>query len=77
MKCFLFDIDGTLTEPRQLMDSEFANWFKDWVSEHDVYLVSGSDLPKIQEQIPSTYHMQRLFPYYLFSALSNNFLNPS
>ena len=53
MKCFLFDIDGTLTEPRQLMDSEFANWFEAWISEHDVYLVSGSDLPKIQEQVPS------------------------
>ena len=24
MKCFLFDIDGTLTKPRQPMDSEFG-----------------------------------------------------
>ena len=53
MKCFLFDIDGTLTEPRQPMDSEAADWFENWICEHDVYLVSGSDLPKIQEQIPS------------------------
>jgi len=53
MKCFLFDIDGTLTEPRQPMDSEFAIWFENWVSERNVYLISGSDLPKIQEQIPS------------------------
>ena len=53
MKCFLFDIDGTLTEPRQPMDSEFATWFENWVSERNVYLISGSDLPKIQEQIPS------------------------
>jgi len=52
MKCFLFDVDGTLTEPRQPMDFKFADWFKSWVSKHDVYLISGSDLPKIQEQIP-------------------------
>ena len=53
MKCFLFDIDGTLTKPRQPMHSEFADWFENWIFIHDVYLVSGSDLPKIQEQIPS------------------------
>ena len=53
MKCFLFDIDGTLTKSRQPMDSEFADWFENWIFIHDVYLVSGSDLPKIQEQIPS------------------------
>ena len=53
MKCFLFDVDGTLTEPRQPMDFEFADWFKSWASRHDVYLISGSDLLKIQEQIPT------------------------
>ena len=53
MKCFLFDVDGTLTEPRQPMDFEFATWFENWIPKHDVYLISGSDLPKIQEQIPS------------------------
>ena len=52
MKCFLFDVDGTLTEPRQPMDFEFATWLESWISKHDAYLISGSDLPKIQEQIP-------------------------
>jgi len=50
-KCFLFDIDGTLTEARQPMEPKFAAFFEKWASEHTVYLVSGSDLPKIKKQI--------------------------
>ena len=26
--CYIFDVDGTLTEPRQRMDSDFANEFE-------------------------------------------------
>ncbi len=52
-KSFLFDVDGTLTEPRQPMDFEFADWFKSWAAKHDIYLISGSDLFKIREQIPA------------------------
>jgi len=50
--CFLFDVDGTLTEARQEMSSEFEDFFKSWMGNKKVYLVSGSDLPKIKEQIP-------------------------
>ena len=52
--CFLFDVDGTLTDPRQEMKPEFLNFFYSWMDEKSVYLVSGSDLPKIKEQVPNT-----------------------
>ena len=52
-KCFLFDVDGTLTEPRQRMTEEFALFFSDWMEGKDVFLVSGSDLLKIKEQVPA------------------------
>ena len=52
-KCFLFDVDGTLTEPRQRMTEEFARFFSDWMEGKDVFLVSGSDLLKIKEQVPA------------------------
>mgnify|MGYP003132293335 CR=1 FL=1 len=51
--CFLFDVDGTLTEARQPMEEEFASFFESWATDKNVYLVSGSDLQKIQEQVPS------------------------
>jgi phosphomannomutase len=51
--CFLFDVDGTLTEPRQPMTSEFELFFTSWLKNKNVYLVSGSDLPKIKEQVPN------------------------
>lgn len=51
--CFLFDVDGTLSDPRQPMESDFAVFFGTWVQNNNVYLVSGSDLPKIKEQIPN------------------------
>ena len=50
--CFIFDVDGTLTDARQPMDAEFEAFFKSWMQNKNVYLVSGSDLEKIAEQIP-------------------------
>lgn len=49
---FLFDIDGTLTPPRQPMDPDFARFFRGFVRRHPVYLVSGGDLAKVDGQIP-------------------------
>jgi len=49
---FLFDVDGTLTEPRQKMTQDFANLFRVLVQNNLVYLVSGSDLGKLKEQVP-------------------------
>tara|TARA_R110000751_G_scaffold256398_1_gene355877 strand:- start:1219 stop:1947 length:729 start_codon:yes stop_codon:yes gene_type:complete len=49
---YLFDVDGTLTEPRQPMTKDFANLFRYFMKNKLVYLVSGSDLAKLEEQIP-------------------------
>ena len=50
---FVFDIDGTLTPPRQPMTEDFKKIFSNFVSNNTVYLVSGSDINKIREQVPS------------------------
>ena len=52
--CFLFDVDGTLTNPREKIDEEFSSFFLQWIEKKEVFLISGSDLPKIQEQIPTS-----------------------
>lgn len=49
---YLFDVDGTLTPPRLKMDGEFASLFEEWVADKTFCLVSGSDIKKIEEQIP-------------------------
>ena len=50
---YLFDVDGTLTPPRQKMTKEFYSFFKEWIEDKEVYLVSGSDYEKLEEQLPS------------------------
>lgn len=50
---FVFDVDGTLTDPRQPMDARFADFFDRFARKNTVILVSGSDLPKLKEQLPN------------------------
>ena len=54
-KIFIFDVDGTLTPSRQRMTEEFAKFFDEWTSKNTFYLVSGSDLEKMKEQVPIAY----------------------
>jgi len=51
---YLFDVDGTLTPPRQPMDEDFVEEFLEWACEgkKPVCLVTGSDVAKVKEQIP-------------------------
>ena len=49
---FVFDVDGTLTPARQPMDKAFEEVFAKLVETEDVYLVSGSDIAKIRQQVP-------------------------
>jgi len=49
---YLFDVDGTLTKPRQPMSVRMAKDFRALIRDNLVYLVSGSDLKKLQEQMP-------------------------
>ena len=48
---YVFDVDGTLTPSRGVMDSGFKQWFLSFCSKHSVYLVTGSDYTKTQEQV--------------------------
>ena len=51
MNKFIFDVDGTLTPSRGIIDSDFAVFFTDFCSNNDVYLVTGSDKEKTIEQV--------------------------
>jgi phosphomannomutase len=51
---FIFDVDGTLTPSRGLIDKKFAVWFNHFCQVNQVYLVTGSDRPKTLEQIGET-----------------------
>ena len=53
MKHYIFDVDGTLTPSRGVIDPTFKKWFLDFCSKNNVYLVAGSDKPKTVEQIGS------------------------
>jgi phosphomannomutase len=53
MNKYIFDVDGTLTPSRQVMDSAFAHWFEHFATHSAVYLVTGSDRQKTLEQVGS------------------------
>lgn len=50
---YLFDVDGTLTPPLEAIDEEFAEVFLEWCRKphRKVYLVTGSDISKIKNQL--------------------------
>ena len=55
---FIFDVDGTLTPSRGIIDLEFKAFFNTFCLMNDVYLVTGSDKPKTVEQISEgTYNL--------------------
>lgn len=52
MTLYLFDMDGTLTPPRQPMTAEFAIQFYEWQKTHKSFIATGSDYAKVEEQLP-------------------------
>jgi len=48
----LFDMDGTLTDPRQLITSEVLEVLQSIPAVVTKHLVTGSDMVKVEEQIP-------------------------
>lgn len=48
---YLFDIDGTLTLPRQKISDSFEEFFYNWMQDKKVYFVTGSDIAKVHEQL--------------------------
>ena len=48
---WLFDVDGTLTSPREQMDSKFRSGFYKFIKDNSVCLVTGSDYDKTVQQV--------------------------
>jgi len=48
---YVFDVDGTLTDARQKIDEDHANILYQFMAAHDVYIVTGSDYEKTDEQL--------------------------
>lgn len=60
MNKFIFDVDGTLTPSRGVIDTEFKKFFNDFCHSNQVFLVTGSDKPKTVEQLgEDTYNLAR------------------
>jgi phosphomannomutase len=68
MNKFIFDIDGTLTPSRQAIDPEFKKFFVEFCINNDVYLVTGSDYAKTQEQLGD--YLLR-WPIYVYNCSGN------
>jgi phosphomannomutase len=66
----MFDIDGTLTEPRQSMTKDFEEFFIKWMNDKKVFLVTGSDMAKVHEQIPVNIINKC---YGIFASMANEF----
>lgn len=48
---FIFDVDGTLTPSRKMIDLKFKQYFNEFCKKNQVFLVTGSDRIKTIEQI--------------------------
>lgn len=48
---YLFDVDGTLTVSRTLIDPEFKKFFLNFIDNNEVCIVTGSDYAKTLEQL--------------------------
>ncbi len=49
---YVFDVDNTLTPPREAMREEFCAPFVEFCRSHVTYLVTGSDRGKLAQQLP-------------------------
>ena len=54
-RVYIFDVDGTLTPSRQPITEDFEEFFYKWSMGKKYYLVTGSDLDKLKEQIGLIY----------------------
>ena len=51
MRKYIFDVDGTLTPSRKKIEPEFSEFFKEFIKNNHVSLVTGSDREKTLEQV--------------------------
>lgn len=55
---FVFDLDDTLTLPRQRIVFRIAQVIQIWSGHNDFYLLTGSDFPKVKDQL---FYLTKLF----------------
>ncbi|XP_069177124.1 uncharacterized protein [Procambarus clarkii] len=48
---YVFDVDGTLTPSRGLIDPEFKSFFLDFIKHHDVHIVTGGSYEHTVQQL--------------------------
>ena len=60
---YIFDIDGTLTPSRGVMDQSFKEWFLDFMKYNPVYFVTGSDKKKTLEQVGTSVYNEAKIVY--------------
>tara|TARA_A100001011_G_C14230055_1_gene808354 strand:- start:278 stop:1033 length:756 start_codon:yes stop_codon:yes gene_type:complete len=72
--CYIFDLDGTLTEPREAMNLKFAKEFSEWMDNRQCLLATGSDFLKAKQQIPK--NILDKFQY-LFCCMANEIRDKS
>ena len=69
---FLFDVDGTLTESRQLIDPNFKIFLMTFFIENKCSIVTGSDFSKTEEQLGTALISQC---QYVFNCSGNSVYN--
>jgi len=67
--CYIFDVDGTLTDPRQQMTPQFAEEFKVWSEGKQCVIATGSDFMKTKQQVPQD--ILSIFKY-TFCCMAND-----
>lgn len=66
----IFDVDGTLTESRQKIDPFFLVELEGIAKYHSIFLATGSDYPKTQEQLGADFLENHVF--YSFNCSGNS-----
>ena len=70
---YLFDVDGTLTPPKQKIDPQFAQRLSKWMSGKEVYIVSGGSFVRIVDQVGAQILEKAAG---VFSCMGNRFYRP-
>lgn len=66
----IFDVDGTLTESRQKIDPFFLYELEGLAKNHSIFLATGSDYAKTEEQLGSDFLENHVF--YSFNCSGNS-----
>lgn len=49
--CYIFDLDGTLSEPRKKVDKQNKEMFIEWAKNRQCFICTGSDFVKVKQQL--------------------------